>query len=95
MSSFTGNPSTSEADFEPPFTDPLIDNLFFEFNVPATPYEDRRSELVNRMMEVTGEFGKVMIEVLTNVHCANGWSGSACEIFCADGNCTQGMLCVF
>ncbi len=89
VSHFNGNLSTSELDFEPPFTDPLIDNVYFEFTAPAIEYESRLDP-VNKILESTGEFGRVLVRVQTNVHCAKNWNGSACEILCINGNCSQG-----
>lgn len=77
--------------FEPPFPDPLIDEMILNFNVDPVLYIDRRTPQIQRV-ESNGKFGRVMIVITANVHCAEGWNGTNCEIFCANDICNQGTV---
>ena len=68
-------------DFTPPFTDPLIDEVFLEFTLPAVLFDDRLDTITQRL-NITGRFGRAAGTMVANVHCAEGWNGIACEIFC-------------
>ena len=94
ISHFTGE--APSPDFSPPFTDPLIDEVFFEFdNVSASSFADRLSSPPRRLTR-EGEFRRVVVVMQVNAHCAQGWNGTACETFCnvTDGqsSCIQGEL---
>ena len=81
-------------DFSPPFTDPLIDEAFTEFSLPATLFPDRFMPQ-SQILDAVGEFGRVVLQVQANVHCAQNWNGSSCETLCTTSNgiatCTQGQ----
>lgn len=81
--------STSEADFDPPFTDPLIDDIFIEANVSAVPFDDL---LMTEIYTVTGDFSRATLTMAVNVFCSPNHMGEACEMLCQpDGtNCTTG-----
>ena len=68
-------------DFTPPFTDPLIDEVFLEFTLPAVLFDDRL-DTITQTLSVTGCFGRAVGTMVANVHCAEGWNGTACEVFC-------------
>ena len=89
VSHFNRNPATSNPDFDPPFIDPLIDNVYFEFSTPAALFDDRLTPPFQRV-ESTGEFGRVRAEVQIGVHCADNWIGSACEMLCDGDSCITG-----
>lgn len=81
-----------DPDFSPPFDDPLIDEAFLEFSeLPAVSFSDRRSPRPQNLT-VTGVFERITVRLQTSVHCAEGWNGTACEIFCTDTSCSQGIV---
>ena len=69
-------------DFTPPFTDLLIDEVFLEFTLPAVLFDDHLDNAIPQRLNVTGRFGRAVAAMVANVHCAKGWNGTACEIFC-------------
>ena len=77
------------ADFDPPFDDPLIDEAFLEFMIPAVSYSDRFYSPA-QLIVTTGMFGRMEIKMAVVVHCAAGWSGNACE--CSSNGCISGNL---
>ncbi len=91
MSHFNGQ--ASSPDFEPPFTDPLIDEVYFQFNVSASLFSERLSAMQQQLTS-TGVFGRIVVTLRVKVHCAEGWNGTNCETFCdfSSGNatCSQG-----
>lgn len=92
MSNFVIGPGLVP-DFEPPFTDALIDDVFMEFTVPAVLYADWLESRDPRDMTVVGTSGRVEINLLVAVHCAENWKGENCELKCEPSdydNCTQG-----
>ena len=68
-------------DFDPPFSDPLIDEVFFEFNLSTTAFSNRLSS-VPQLLVGSGESGRVVVSMLARTHCAQGWTGQHCSIFC-------------
>lgn len=58
-------------------SDPLIDNVFFEFAEVAP-----MGTAV--IQDETGDFGRVTIELSVNVVCAEGFNGSDCNTFCEE-----------
>ena len=81
---------TALADFDPPFTDPLIDDIFIEANVAAVLFD---AQTVNsEMYTVAGDFGVAALTVSINVRCAQNYFGSACEMLCdsSGDNCATG-----
>ena len=80
-------------DFTPPFTDPLIDEIFLEFpDIPAASFQNRFNS-VPQTLSASGTFGRVVIEMQATVHCAQGWNGTACEILCTSEDvCSQGII---
>ena len=89
---------SDDAHFDPPFVDPLIDNIFIEVtDLPAGSFENRNS-LALVQYETTGEFGKASIQFRVNAHCARGYNGSDCSTFCQDIDgtlmCEQGQLMI-
>ncbi len=84
------NEETSLADFEVPFTDPLIDDIFIEANVKAVPFN---SLILNsEIYTVTGDFGIATLIMAVHIRCALNYSGDNCEMLCdSDGNnCNTG-----
>ncbi len=84
------NEDTSLADFDPPFTDPLIDDIFIEVNVEAVTFN---ALLVNtETYPVTGDFGIATLTIGVHIRCAPNYFGDNCEMLCDnDGNnCTTG-----
>lgn len=82
-------------DFDPPFEDPLIDNIFIEVvNLTAGRFEDRNS-LISVPYDATGVYGRASIQLRINAHCAAGYNGSDCGTFCQDVNgeltCEEGV----
>ena len=80
-----------QADFDPPFSDPLIDDIFIEADVTAVSFDAQF--LDTEMYTVTGDFGQATLGIAVNARCAQDYSGSACELLCnPDGTgCTQGL----
>ena len=58
-------------------SDPLIDNIFFEFTEVAPTG-------AAVIQDETGDFGRVTIELSVNVVCAEGFNGSDCNTFCEE-----------
>ena len=75
------NQMGANPDFTPPFTDPLIDEVFLESTLPAVLFDDRL-DTITQTLNITGCFGRAVGTMVANVHCAEGWNGTACEIFC-------------
>ncbi len=84
------NEETSLADFEVPFTDPLIDDIFIEANVEAVPFNSLT--LNSETYTVTGDFGIATLIMGVHIRCAPNYSGDNCEMLCdSDGtNCNTG-----
>lgn len=82
---------TMEADFDPPFSDPLIDDIFIEADVTAVPNSQQLLE--TEMYTITGDFGQATLSIAVNARCVRNYFGSACEMRCnLDGTkCTQGL----
>ena len=83
-------------DFDPPFTNPLIDDIFIEVtDLPAVLYEERVS-LGTVPYEATGDFGRASLQLRVSALCARGYNGSDCNTFCQDVDgevtCEQGQL---
>ncbi len=80
------NESTATADFDPPFTDPLIDDIFIEANVSAVPFS---GDLITEMYTVTGDFGTATLTMVVNARCAENYFGNGCEMLCDENgnNC--------
>ena len=53
-------------------------------------FSERVTSLIIQVLSTNGVFGRVEVTVVAESHCANGWSGSACEIQCVSNICTQG-----
>ncbi len=82
-------------DFTPPFTDPLIDEVIFEFNRTAVVFSERLS-VAPQELNQTGLHNRITMVITGGVHCAEGWNGINCEIFCTNQStsmCNQGMNC--
>ncbi len=79
-------------DFTPPFADPLIDEVIFEFNRTAVIFYERLS-VAPQELNQTGLHNRITMVVFEVVHCAEGWNGTNCEIFCnqSTGMCNQGI----
>ena len=78
------------ANFNPPFTDPLIDDIFIEADVTAVLFD---AQFVNsEMYTVTGDFGVATLTLALNVRCALNYFGSSCEMLCDSSgeNCATG-----
>ena len=58
-------------------SDPLIDNVFFEFTEVAPTG-------IAVVQDETGDFGRVTIELSVNVVCAGGFNGSDCNTLCEE-----------
>lgn len=82
--------NTSLADFDPPFTDPHIDDIFIEANIASITYDSLN--LVTSTYTEIGEAGQATLSVSLNVRCAQNYFGSACEMLCDDNgiNCNTG-----
>ena len=76
-------------DFDPPFDDPLIDEVFLEFTVEPVLFSERLTSPIRQVLSTNGVFGRVEVTVVAFTHCANGWNGSACEI-----QCISNILCI-
>ncbi len=86
------NEDTATADFDPPFTDPLIDEIFIEANVSAVLFPSTFF-VITEMYTVTGNVGIATLTIGVNARCAENYFGDGCEMLCdADGitNCTAG-----
>ncbi len=83
------NEDTTTADFDPPFTDPLIDDIFIEANVSAVPFS---GDLITEIYTVTGDVRTATLTMAVNARCAENYFGDGCEMLCdADGiNCDTG-----
>ena len=82
----------NETDFQPPFTDPLIDEVFMEFKLEPVLFPDRIESRDPREMTTMGTSDRVEINLLVAVHCAENWVGTHCELECEPSdpdNCTQ------
>ena len=82
-------------DFEPPFTDPLIDEVILEFPELLPVSFDRRLDVPPKRTSVTGAFGQAEVTMQALVFCAPGFMGMACENLCTlppnnSLTCTQG-----
>ena len=88
--SHSPNENTSLADFDPPFTDPLIDDVFIEADVTAVPYTS--FNLMTETYTVPGDFGKARLSMSINVRCAQNYIGTGCEMLCdsTGTNCVTG-----
>ena len=88
--SHSPNENTSLADFDPPFTDPLIDDVFIEADVTAVPYTS--FNLMTETYTVPGDFGKARLSMSINVRCAQNYFGTGCEMLCdsTGTNCVTG-----
>lgn len=83
------NEDISEADFDPPFTDPLIDNIFIEANVSAVIFTILP---ITETYTVIGDLGRATLTMGVNVRCSPNYFGEACEMLCLPDvtNCTTG-----
>ncbi|XP_064382439.1 uncharacterized protein LOC135331274 isoform X2 [Halichondria panicea] len=84
------NEDTATANFDPPFTDPLIDEIFIEANVSAVLFPSTFF-VITEMYTVTGNVGIATLTIGVNARCAENYFGDGCEMLCdADGitNCT-------
>ncbi len=80
------NEDTSAADFDPPFTDLLIDEIFIEANISAVLFPTTFLA-ITEMYTVTGNFGTATLTIGVNARCAENYFGDGCEMLCdADGN---------
>ncbi len=80
------NEDTATADFDPPFTDPLIDEIFIEANVSAVPFPNTFL-VITETYTVTGDFETATLTMGVNARCAENYFGDGCEMLCnADGN---------
>lgn len=80
-------------DFDSPFDDPLIDEAFLEFQLPAVTFENRLTPSTQILIE-NGEFNRIRVDLQTSVHCAEGYNGTGCEIIC-DPQCRSGIILWF
>ena len=80
----------SNVAFDPPFSDPLIDEIFIEASTPAVPYENRNSPKT-QMYDVEGMYGKATVQIRVNVHCAKGYGGPDCNSVCPETE--EGLVC--
>ncbi len=82
------------ADFDPPFTDPHIDDIFIQADIAAITYDSLN--LVSSTYTKAGESGRATMSVSLNVRCAQNYYGSACEMLCdANGiNCETGKITI-
>ncbi len=80
------NENTTNADFDPPFTDPLIDEIFIEANVSAVLFPSTFF-VITEIYTVTGNVGIATLTIAVNARCAENYFGDGCEMLCgADGN---------
>ena len=81
----------ANADFDPPFSDPLIDDIFIEANVTAVLFTEN---IQSTLYTMTGDFGRATMTLAVNIQCAENYFGSACQFLCnPDGTrCIPGKL---
>lgn len=85
------NEDTALADFDLPFTDPLIDDVFIEASVEPVSFE---ALIVNTVSyTVTGDFGIATLMMGVHIRCAQNYSGDNCEMLCdsSGNNCNTGV----
>ena len=86
--------SGTQADFDPPFENPLIDEIFLEFsNLTVETFVPRLLAPL-QTLTMTGTVGRVEARLTVSVHCAENWMGEHCEYLCTDSsftNCTLSM----
>ncbi len=84
------NENTELADFDLPFTDPLIDDIFIEANVSAVLSGSLFD--ITEFYTVTGDFGTATLTISVNARCAENFFDDGCEMLCdPDGtNCSTG-----
>ncbi len=89
--SHSANEDTSAADFDPPFTDPLIDDIFIEANVSAVLFPENFLA-ITEVYTVTGDFGIATLTIAVNARCAENYFGDGCEMLCdaSGNNCDTG-----
>ncbi len=86
--------NTSLADFDPPFTDPHIDDIFIEADIESITYDSLN--LVSTTYTRTGVYDRATLSVSLHVRCALNYFGSACEMLCDSNgiNCNNGAYLV-
>ncbi len=84
--------NTTLADFEPPFTDPHIDDIFIEADIEAITYDSLN--IVTTTYTMAGEYGRATLSVSIHIRCAQNYYGSGCEMLCDSNgiNCNTGKL---